>query len=229
MLDLVLQYGSTFAVQASIGGAAVLAGAWLLHRMSRMLGWQVRGERGPPWMAALMRIVGIVMLIIVTTTTALQVGTIQTVAKALEQGTQEMVLAAVLEAGKPLGIDSADQRLSLTDATSLIERWAPGELERRRDAVLDHPWWQHTVDVWQRMPRVLQTWIANQTPQSDTTPRDLVRHVWRNAAAPAVEAARWQALIFAYGVAAVLISAVALLEWLWLAYTRGVAASVPAR
>ena len=229
MLDLVLQYSSTFALHALIGSVAVLVGAWLLYRIGRAFDWHVRGERGPPWMAALMRIGGIIMLVIATTTTALQVGTIQTLAKALEHGTEELVLQAALEAGKPLGIASADQRLSLSDAERLIEGWAPNLLERSRAAVTTHPWWSRAGDFWQRMPLLLQTWIANQGPRTETTPRELVRHVWRNAAAPAVEAARWQALIFAYGIAALMIATVALLEWLWLAYTRRHAApSVPA-
>jgi hypothetical protein len=221
MLDLVLQYGSTFVLHALIGAAAVVVGAWLLYRFGRLFGWQVRGERGPPWMAALMRIGGIVMLVIATTTTALQVGTIQTLAKALEHGAQELVLQAALEAGKPLGIDHADQRLSLTDAEQLIDRWAPNLIEQGRSAVTMHPWWRRAGDFWQRMPLILQTWIANQRPRSETTPRELVRYVWRNAAAPAVEAARWQALIFACGIAALMIASVAVLEWGWLAYTRG--------
>lgn len=229
MLDLVLQYSSTFVLHALIGGTAVLVGAWLLNRIGRMFGWHVRGERGPPWMAALMRIGGIVMLVIATTTTALQVGTIQTLAKALEHGAQELVLQAALEAGKPLGIADADQRLSLTDAEHLIARWAPNLVEQGRTAVTAHPWWQRAGDFWQRMPLILQTWIVQQGPRSETTPRELVRYLWRNAAAPTVEAARWQALIFAYGIAALMIATTLLIEWLWLAYTRGTKESAAPR
>jgi hypothetical protein len=220
MLDLVLKYSSTFALHALIGGVFVLLGAWLLYRIGRAFDWHVRGERGPPWMAALMRIGGVIMLIIATTTTALQVGTIQTLAKALEHGAQELVLQAALEAGRPLGIHGPDQRLSLTDAEQLIDRWAPNLLEQGRTAVTTHPWWSRAGDFWQRMPLLLQAWIANQGPRTETTPRELVHHVWRNAAAPAVEAARWQALVFAYGIGALMIATVALIEWLWLAYTR---------
>jgi hypothetical protein len=229
MLDLVLQYGSTFALHALIGTAAVLLGAWLLYRLGRAFGWHVRGERGPPWMAALMRIGGVIMLVIATTTTALQVGTIQTLAKALEHGAQELVLTAALEAGEPLGIRHADQRLALADAERLIGQWAPALVEQGRSALTTHPWWRRIGDVWQGMPALLQSWVLKQGPRTETTPRELVRYLWRNAAAPAVEAARWQALIFAYGIAALMIATVALLEWLWLAYTRGAAASAPAR
>ncbi|HWT16392.1 MAG TPA: hypothetical protein VN581_11455 [Patescibacteria group bacterium] len=220
MLDLVLQYSSTFALHALIGGAAVLVGAWLLYRLGRAFGWHTRGERGPPWMAALMRFGGVIMLVIATTATALQVGTIQALAKALESGAQELVLSAALEAGKPLGIDHPDQRLSLTDAERLIAGWAPTLLAQGRAAVTAHPWWSRAGDVWQGMPMLLQTWIANQGPRSETTPRELVRYLWRNAAAPTVEAARWQALIFAYGIAFLMIATVALAEWLWLGWTR---------
>jgi hypothetical protein len=180
-------------------------------------------------MAALMRVGGVIMLIIATTATALQVGTIQTLAKALEEGAQELVLAAALEAGKPLGIDRPDQRLSLADAERLIAGWAPTLLEQGRTAVTTHPWWSQAGDAWQRMPMLLQAWIANQGPSVETTPRDLVRHLWRNAGAPMVETARWQALIFAYGIAALMIATVALLEWLWLAYTRGATTAVSDR
>ena len=220
MLDLVLQYSSTFLLHALIGAAAVLAGAWLLYRIGRAFDWHRRGEHGPPWMAALMRIGGVIMLVIATTTTALQVGTIQTLAKALEHGAQELVLTAALEAGKPLGIDGADQTLSLADAERLIDRWAPNLVAQGRTALISHPWWIRAGDFWQGMPALLQTWAKNQGPRTETTPRELVHYLWRNAAAPTVEAARWQALIFAYGIAALMIATVALLEWLWLAYTR---------
>ena len=79
------------------------------------------------------------------------------------------------------------------------------------------------------MPLILQTWIVQQGPRSETTPRELVRYLWRNAAAPTVEAARWQALIFAYGIAALMIATTLLIEWLWLAYTRGTKESAAPR
>lgn len=220
MLDLVLRYSLTFVLHAALGAASVLAVAWLLYRIGRHFGWQQRGDRGPRWLATVLRVFGIVMLVVATTTTGLQTGSIQVLAQAVEQGAQELVLGAAMEAGKPLGIHSADQKLTIADAERLITRWAPALAERSRDALTTHPWWQRAGNFWQAIPGVLRGWIAHQGPHTETTPRELVAYVWRNAAAPVVASAKWQALVFAYGIGALIVATVALIEWLWLAWTR---------
>lgn len=220
MLDLVLRYSLTFALHAALGATFVLMGAWVLYRVGRHFGWHVRGDRGPRWLATVLRVFGVVMLVVATTTTGLQTGSIQVLAQAVEQGAQELVLGAAMEAGKPLGIHSADQKLTIADAERLITRWAPALAERSREALTTHPWWQRAGDYWHTLPGVMRGWIARQGPRTETTPRELVRYAWHNGASPAVASAKWQALVFAYGIGALIVATVALIEWLWLAWTR---------
>lgn len=221
MLDLVLRYGATFTLHALLGAGVVLLAAWLLHRLGRALGWNVQGERGPRWLAALFRVCGFLVLLIAVLVTGLQTGTIHALARAVEEGSQELVLAAALEVGKPLGIASADQKLSLADAERLLAQWAPQLVERSRDAVAGNALWQRADRYWANTPGLLRDWLASKGPRTETTPRELVRYAWRNGAAPLVASAKWQALLFAYGVALLMIATVALIEWMWLAYTRG--------
>jgi len=220
MLDLVLRYALTFAIHALLGTTVVVVTAWLLYRIGRAFGGHLRGERGPLWLATVLRVFGVIMLVVAAVTTGLQTGSIHALAKAVEQGSQELVLSAALEAGKPLGIHSVDQKLTLSDAERLITQWAPALVERGRDTLSAHPWWRRTGDYWQNIPGVLRGWIAHQGPRTETTPRELVRYVWHNAAAPAVASAKWQALVFAYGIGMLIIATVATIEWLWLAWTR---------
>jgi hypothetical protein len=221
MLDLVLRYGATFTLHALLGAGAVLLGTWLLYRLGRALGWNEHGERGPRWLAALFRVCGFVVLLIAVLVTGLQTGTIHALARAVEEGSQELVLGVALEVGKPLGVSSPDQKLSLADAERLLAQWAPELLKRSRDTVAANALWQRAEQYWTNTPGLLRDWLASKGPRTETTPRELVRYAWRNGAAPMVAAAKWQALLFAYGVALLMVATVALIEWMWLAYTRG--------
>lgn len=220
MLDLVMRYSATFALHALIGTGIVLVGTWLLYRGGRALGWNAQGSRGPVWLASVLRVFGFVALLFACLITGIQTGTIHALAKGVEHGAQELVLTAALEAGAPLGITSPDQKLALADAERLITQWAPALVERSRSAVTGNSWWQRAGDYWQAMPGVLRGWLARKGPTTETTPRELVRYAWRNAAEPALVSAKWQALLFAYGLAALMIGLTALIEWSWLAWTR---------
>jgi hypothetical protein len=228
MLDLVLRYAATFTAHALLGGAIVLFATWLLYRLGAAMGWNRHGERGPRWLAAVFRVCGVVVLLVAVVTTALQTGSIHALARAVEEGAQQLVLDAALEVGQPLGIASADQKLSLADAERLVARFAPELVERSRDQVEANELWRRAGNYWEAMPGALQDWIKRKGPRTETTPRELVRYAWRSGAAPLVESTKWQALIFAYTVALLMVLSVAVVEWLWLAYTRGGAAAVSA-
>lgn len=222
MIELVLRYSATFALHAAIGTVAVLIGTWLLYRLGRHFGWNAHGPRGPDWLSSLFRVLGFLALLLASVGTGLQTGAIHALARAIEHGSQELVLTAALEAGKPLGIHSADQKLALADAERLIAQWAPRLLERSRNAVTSNTWMQRAGNYWGSMPTVLRGWIAAKGPRTETTPRELVHYAWRNGAAPTISAAKWQALLFAYGLAALMIVVMAAIEWSWLAWTRRV-------
>lgn len=221
MLELVLRYGATFTLHALLGAGIVLLGTWLLYRLGRTQGWNRHGERGPRWLAAVFRVFGFIVLLIAVLVTGLQTGTIHALARAVEEGSQELVLGVALEAGKPLGVTSPDQKLSLADAERLLAQWAPELVKRGRDSVESNALWKRADKYWANTPGLLRDWLASKGPRTETTPRELVRYAWRNGAAPAVEAAKWQWLLFAYGVAILMVASVALIEWMWLAYTRG--------
>lgn len=227
MFELIARYASTFVLHAMLGVALVLAATWLLYRAARASGWHQRGPRGPAWVAPTLHVFALLTVLLVAPLTGLQTGTVHALSRAIEHGSQELVLGAALEAGRPLGIESADQKLSLADAERLVTRWAPDLVERGRSSVGAHPWWRRAGDYWQAMPGVMREWIARSAPRTETTPRELVDYAWRNGAAPTVAAAKWQALVFAYGLAALLILAVAMIEWTWLAYTRRAKPVIP--
>ncbi len=220
MFELISTYAVTFVLHAALGCANVFAVSWLVWRGARALGWLVRGDRGPAWVAATLHVFVLLAVLIIAPLTGLQTGTIAAMDHALEKTAQDLAIAAALEVGEPLGIKSADQKLSLADAERLIVQWAPQWAERGRVALTGNSWTQRAGEYWQSLPGVMRTWIASQGPRTETTPRQLVRYAWRNGAAPTIAAAKWQALMFAYGLAALLIGFVAVIEWCWLAFTR---------
>ena len=220
MFESIMTYATTFLLHAALGCGIVFVASWLAFRGARALGWNVRGARGPEWVAATLRVGTLLALLIMAPLTGLQTGTIAAMDQALRTSSEDFAIAAALKVGAPLGIVSADQKLSLADAERLIARWAPQWTTRGHAAINDSPWVKRAGDYWQSLPDVLRSWIVKQGPGSETTPRELVRYAWRHGAAPAIAATKWHALAFAYGLAALLIGVFALIEWSWLAFTR---------
>ena len=111
----------------------------------------------------------------------------------------------------------------------MVDRLSPAIVVEHKTKIVEHAWFRRAAAAWTRMPVLMRKLIEHQVGNARTTPRDLVQRAWRYGVAPAIESARQQALVFAYGSGIALVLFALVGEWLCLAWTRGgpVVAPVP--
>lgn len=220
MMDLLLSYGATFLLHASIGGSVVLIATWCLYRFARKLNWHIQGEYGPRYVASINRFCAVIILIFVAGVTGFQTGTVMALTKALEETATESTLKVLVKIGAPIGIRDEDQILTLDDTRQLLDRWTPQPLLQPTKNILRHAWFSEVLDYWQRFPASLKIVIKKHGPEVPISLRKIVNSAWKTGLAPLLESAKQQALFFAYGLAAAIVLVIAAFEWAWLAFTR---------
>jgi hypothetical protein len=227
MIEAMLRYVGVFLLHAAIGAAVVCVLAWLLHVLASRMGWQQAGARGPRWLPGGVRAAALCAIGAAILATGLQAGAVQALTRAVHETGRASTLALLVKAGGPIGIADADQEISLQDAGRLVDRLSPAVVARHRTKIVEHAWFRRAEAAWTRMPVLMRALAEQQVGNAKTTPRDLVHRAWRYGVAPAIESARQQALIFAYGSGIALVVFALFSEWLYLAWTRSEQVSRP--
>lgn len=218
MFELILGALLYFALHFLIGATVVVAAAWLLRRLVR--GWLVAGARLP---AGLLTASTVCVWCVVAGTallTGAQTGTIAVLDRLIETQSQSWTEQALLLAGKPIGITSAEQKFGPEDLRALADRIAPGLTQKSLDAVGADALLERVDAEWQKLPEFVRTQTEAQLPATEWSIRDIVGLAWRQLLKPAVVAAKVQALLFAYGLAAALVLPVLVCDLLLRAWSR---------
>lgn len=218
MLDLILGATLHFVLHFLIGAGLVLLASVLLRRLVRR--WLAPGPGVPSGLLTTSTVFVWFVIVCSALLTGAQTGTVAVLERLVETQTQQWAEEALLLAGKPLGIESAEQKFGPDELKALSDRIAPGLADRGLEAV-GAPALVARIDAaWQGLPEFVRTQAAAQLPQSEWSIRDVVGLAWRELLKPTIVAAKVQALVFAYGVAAVLVLFAQVCDLLLRAWSR---------
>ncbi len=220
MLELIAKYSAVFFLHAALGCGLILIGSIFVFKVLHKLGWMRRGNNGPLWIASLLRVISVTALILGGLATGIQSGGIEALAQMLEHSSKKFALESTLKLAKPLGITHAEQSMSLAQINQLATQLAPKLVALGKEKWANQQWFFYLDQKWQQTPPLLKSWLNEQLPETKLTPKNLVDQAWRLGAAQTLQAARIQALVFAYGASAAIIILALILECLWLARTR---------
>ena len=203
MLEIILRYILQFLVHFAVGTTIILAGAllmrWLLSR------WLKTGPGVPGWLLGLSTTAVWLTIALSALITGAQVGSVAVLSHLVETEGQVWAEEAVMLAAKPMGITSAEQRFGLAELEALAERLSPGVGAKVRAEVDGLEMVEKVDEQWQRLPEFVREQAKARAPKTDWSVRDLVQLGYRELIAPTVEVSKVQALMFAYGLGALLV------------------------
>lgn len=203
MLQLFLSATLQFTLHFLIGFVLVLGVAWLCRRLIRR--WLAAGAGLPRWL-----LVGSTILVwtnigLSAALTGAQTGTIAVLSRLIEQESKGWTEQAIMLAARPIGIESADQEFGPDKLKELADRIAPGMTQKGLDYLAGQDIVGKVEATWQKLPEFVRHEAVERMPQSHWSVRDLVDLSYRELVSPAVASGKFQAQVFAYGLAAVLI------------------------
>ncbi|MBK8283377.1 MAG: hypothetical protein IPK97_00065 [Ahniella sp.] len=212
MLEIILRYTLHFLVHFSVGVAVILIGTLLMRFV--LTRWLKSGPGVPGWALGLSTTAVWLTVAFSALITGAQVGSVGVLSHLLETEGQIWAEEAVMLAAKPVGITSAEQRFGLTELEALAERLSPGVGAKVRAEVDGLEMVEKADQQWQRLPEFVRNQAAARAPKTEWSVRDLVRLGYRELIAPTVEVSKMQALIFAYGLGALLVLGIQLCDLL---------------